>query len=188
MNMRAYLLGLLLLLPTVGHALTAVPRSFDELVDLADVVLVGTVAQVQGYWGEGPKRGIYSRVTLSDLDVLKGTVSAPRYELHLSGGMVGDYIQDFPGAPVLRAGERYVLFVRGNRRDIFPFVGVGQGVFQVEWDARRAASVVLDNEGHPVQAVRGGRVAAGVARGVAGAMTLDAFTREIRTRLDEGAR
>lgn len=165
------------------HALTAVPRSFDELVALADVVLIGTVAQVEGYRGEGSDRGMYSRVALTDLEVLKGSVSAPQYELRVSGGALPDYIQAFPGAPTLKAGNRYVLFIRGNQRDMFPFVGVGQGVFQVQWDAHRNASVVLDQEGHPVRAVRDGRVAAGLTRSLAGAMTLDVFRREIRARL-----
>ena len=40
----------------------------------------------------------------------------------------------YSGLPSLRSGERNVQFIRGNNRDLFPEVGVNQGIYQVVRD------------------------------------------------------
>jgi hypothetical protein len=122
-------------------ALTAIPRTFAELVERADCVLIGTVMRVTTAGGaEGEK--IYTYVTLEDLDVLKGAVPDPAYVLRVRGGVVDTHAEVYPGLPPLAVGGRYLLFVQGNFRDLFPVVGLHQGVFRVEWDAARQQEVV----------------------------------------------
>jgi len=131
-------------------ALTAIPRTFAELVERADCVLIGTVMRVTTAGGaEGEK--IYTYVTLEDLDVLKGAVPDPTYVLRVRGGVVATHAEVYPGLPPLEAGGRYILFVQGNFRDLFPVVGLHQGVFRVEWDAARQQEVVrpLQDEAPP---------------------------------------
>jgi hypothetical protein len=53
-------------------ALTAVQRTFDELVVLSECVLIGTVTTVKSALGSDGEK-IYTYVTLSDLDVIKPT-------------------------------------------------------------------------------------------------------------------
>jgi hypothetical protein len=144
--------GILLLVvvwDTRGDALTALPRTFVELVERADCVLIGTVMQVTtAVEPEGEK--IYTYVTLADLEVLKGDVPDTSYVLRVRGGVVNTQAEVYPGLPQFEAGGRYILFVQGNFRDLFPVVGLHQGVFRVGWDAARQQEVVrpLQDEAH----------------------------------------
>ncbi len=149
---NAWAIGLVMLLlswQTRVDALTAIPRTFAELVERADCVLIGTVMQVTTAVGaEGEK--IYTYVTLADLEVLKGEVPDTSYVLRVRGGVVDTQAEVYPGLPQLEAGGRYILFVQGNFRDLFPVVGLHQGVFRVGWDPARQQEVVrpLQAESH----------------------------------------
>lgn len=167
------LLAWALLAATPVHALTAVPRSFDELVQLADAVIVGTVSAVNSEIAYTPSRHIISHVTLSDLQVIKGATIAGDYILEVPGGVVGRYAEDYPGLPVFQVERRYVVFVRGNQHDFFPVVGVDQGVFRVTKDAAGRQVVVRED------------AAANPARGAltVTAPSLEQFIRDIQARL-----
>jgi hypothetical protein len=166
------------LLSATAQALTVVPRSFDELVQLADTVVVGTVTAVHSEMTDTAAQRIISQVTLSQLQVIKGPAIDGDYVLQVPGGVVGRYAEDYPGLPSFEVGRRYVLFVRGNRRDFFPVVGVTQGVFRVVNDAAGRQVVVRDD-------------AAAEARSLsaltAKAPSLDQFIRDIQARLPAGA-
>ena len=141
----AVLLTLALSAPV--SALSVVPRSFDELVSLADLVIVGTVsAQRSAYDDPTQRRGISTYLTLSDIEVVKGALATDRYVLRIAGGEVDGRALVYSGLPSLRSGERYVLFIRGNNRDLFPVVGVNQGVYQVVRDGS-GRDVVVRNAG-----------------------------------------
>jgi hypothetical protein len=120
-------------------ALTVVPRTFAELVGLADWVVIGTVTQVASA-AEGER--IYTYITLADLEVIKGTWHDAEYRLRVSGGVVGQRMEVYQGLPQLEAGGRYILFIQGNFSALFPVVGLHQGVFRVEWDPARQQTVV----------------------------------------------
>ena len=123
-------------------ALTAVQRTFDELVVLSECVLIGTVTTVKSELGsDGGK--IYTYVTLSDLKIIKGEVHDSQYVLRVRGGNVDTKREFYPGVPQLEVGRRYILFVQGNFRDLFPIVGLAQGIFRVEWDSERQQEMVL---------------------------------------------
>ena len=125
---------------TSSWALTVVPRTFAELVGLADWVVIGTVTQVASAI-EGER--IYTYMTRADLEVIKGTWHDAEYRLRVSGGVVGQRMEVYQGLPQLEAGGRYILFIQGNFSALFPVVGLHQGVFRVEWDPARQQTVVL---------------------------------------------
>src|SRR3569623_707177 len=162
----------LLTIPS-AHALSVVPRSFDELVTLADLVIVGTVSAQQSRCDTPEQAHISTYVTLSDLQVVKGALDDPQYTLRIAGGVVGDRAEEYPGLPQLVTGQSYVLFVRGNQRDFFPVVGIHQGVYHIVKDAA-GREVVL-----PLQ---------GDAQEAATSETLDAFLKRVRARLAETPR
>lgn len=166
--------GLLLLLLSAGaQALTVVPRSFAELVQQAEVIVVGTVAATASAWSDGHET-IQTTVSLVDLELLKGEVPAVPFELRLPGGVVGDTAQTYPGMPQLVTGARYVLFVRGNRRELIPLVGAYQGLYRVLGDSDGQTRVLrADQADNPV--VR--------ALSLPGQPTLEEFTARIRTQL-----
>ena len=72
------------------------------------------------------------------------------YVLRIRGGTVDTQREVYPGLPQLEVGGRYILFVQGNFRDLFPVVGLAQGVFRVEWDPERQQEVVrtLQDQAH----------------------------------------
>jgi len=117
-----------------GHALSVKSKTFDQLVLESDEVIQGRVVAMESRFGEGPlSRYIFTYIEFNQLQVVKGTgeVDAERYQLRIAGGRVGDLIQAFPGAPQFQLGQDYVLFVRGNGREMFPLVGVHQGVYEI---------------------------------------------------------
>jgi len=126
---------------TSPWALTARMRTFAELVGLADWVLIGTVTQVTSAVEAQGKR-IYTYVTLTDLEVIKGKWHGTEYVLRISGGVVDQQGEVYSGLPLFEAGRRYLLCIQGNFSALFPVVGLHQGVFRVEWDPARQQTVV----------------------------------------------
>ena len=163
---------------TPAHGLTVVSRSFDELVQLADLVLAGTVKEVHCQFADDglDQNTIFSYVTLSDLKVVKGRFAPSEYVLRVPGGVIGRFAQDYPGVPTFQTGQSYVVFIRGNRRDFFPVVGIGQGVFRILTDSRGQRVVIredrLDHTGQRA-----------LSEMTHNAPTLDDFIRSIRDRL-----
>lgn len=126
----------LMLFASNGWALTVMEKSFAQLVEQADLVIIGTVEYIDGQWdGAQTASRIVSAITLGNLQVIKGAMTASTYVLHMAGGEVGGFRQVYPGLPKLELGGRYTLFVRGNGQSLVPLVGVDQGVYEVRWDA-----------------------------------------------------
>ena len=138
---------LMLVMAAPAHALSVISRSFDELVTLADLVVVGTVSAQSSAYDTPAWQHISTYVTLDNLQVVKGAVSAAQYTLRFAGGRVDGRIEMYPGLPELRVGERYVLFVRGNFRNFFPIVGIGQGIYRVMIDASGREVVIRSEDG-----------------------------------------
>src|SRR5712691_10541799 len=140
---------------TSSWALTIVPRTFTELVGLADWVLIGTVTQVTSAV-EAKRERIYTYVTLADLEMIKGEWHDSEYVLRVSGGVVDQRGELYPGLPQFEAGKRYILFIQGNFSALFPVVGLHQGMFRVERDAARQQTVVSPLSDHAHTRPHGG--------------------------------
>ncbi len=176
-------LAMLLFACKTAQAFSAVPRSFDELVALAELVVVGTVAEKQSRYGsDAQAHSIFTDVTLRNLSVVKGAFSAEEYVLRVSGGIVGDVAEMYPGLPSFEPGQRYVLFIRGNQRDFFPVVGITQGVFRVVADPQGVARVIPEADlidHNPAKLLRALRMTGQDAE------PMDAFLQRIRDRLPQ---
>jgi len=175
---RGAMAAVALLLCTSAHGLSVVSRSFDELVQRADLVLVGTVTDVHSEFAAGglDQNTIFSYVNFNDLQVVKGKVTAEAYVLRVPGGVMGRFAQDYPGIPAFQTGQRYLVFIRGNQHDFFPVVGISQGVFRILSNAQGQQVVVRDD--HIDHAGR--RALTTLTQD---APTLDSFIQDIRTRL-----
>src|SRR5262245_9201659 len=118
----------LLATPPLG-ALTVLPATFEELVRESVSVVHGRVAEVRGRW-TSDRRTIEPIVTLDVADVLKGNdVAATTFVA--PGGQAGDRILVVPGAPVFRAGDDVVVFLRGRAPALPQPVGLALGVYRV---------------------------------------------------------
>jgi len=140
---------------TSSWGLSAMPRTFAELVGLAAWVLIGTVTQVSSAV-EAQGERIYTYVTLADLEMIKGEWHDSEYVLRVSGGVVDQRGEVYPGLPQFEAGKRYILFIQGNFSTLFPVVGLHQGVFRVEWDPVRQQTVVWPLSDHAHTRPHGG--------------------------------
>jgi hypothetical protein len=184
---NAWAIGFVMLLlgwQTRVDALTAIPRTFVELVERADCVLIGTVMRGTAAVGADGEK-IYTYVTLADLEVIKGEVPDTSYVLRIRGGTVDTQREVYPGLPQLEVGGRYILFVQGNFRDLFPVVGLAQGVFRVEWDPERQQEVVRTLQDQAHARTKGGtsleqQLASSLSET---SMTVEAFVQRIHAQL-----
>jgi hypothetical protein len=173
-----------------ARALSVIERTFPELVERADTIVVGKVLEVRNLV-DGKTGYPYREVVLGELTVLKGSPADPLV-LRFSGGSLPDgRVLSFGSEVEFETGERAVLFVAGNRRDMFPLVGVGQGRFRVVADAATGQDRVLDVHGAPVASLQGSRLrvlpgAPSTTAAAASAMSLQSFTDLIQKQLDEG--
>ena len=169
---------------TSSVALITVPRTFAELVGLADWVLIGTVTQVISA-EEAPGERIYTYITLADFEVIKGEWHATEYVLRVSGGVVDQRGEVYPGLPQLEEGRRYVLFIQGNFSTLFPVVGLHQGVFRVEWDSARQQMMVWPLSDQARTTIRGGASLGQRQESLllAASMTVEAFVQRIYAQL-----
>jgi hypothetical protein len=169
---------------TSSWALTAVPRTFAELVGRADWVLIGTVTQVTSAV-EAKGMRIYTYVTLADLEVIKGEWHDTEYVLRVSGGVVDQRGEVYPGLPQFEEGKRYILFIQGNFSALFPVVGLHQGVFRVEWDPARQQTVVWPLSDQTPAQTRGGPPLGQPRQAMlpAASVTVEAFVQRIHAQL-----
>jgi len=150
-------------------------RDFPELVARAEQIVVGTVTEMREQPDDAGTPMTY--VTFADLTVLKGT-AGDTLTLRFYGGAAARV----PDMPTFNVGERAVLFVAGNGRDVCPLVGVWQGRFRVQYDDARHAEVVADNDHAPVTG-RAGRALLHAADTGAPAVTLDEFRQLVADEL-----
>lgn len=126
--------GALVVLLAVGgaaRASTVVPMTMTEMADLSGQVIVGEVTLVRSYWADNPRR-IESEIMLGNVEYLKGRMadSSSTFKLIVPGGTVGEWGMRIADAPILAAGERWVLFILPTYKT-FPVVGLSQGGFRV---------------------------------------------------------
>jgi len=162
-----------------ARALTVVPRDFDQLVTLADTIVIATAGPARSAWS-ADGRAILTHYTLKDIELIKGEVPSAPFELPLPGGVVGEEAQFYPGVPRLQPGERYVLFLYDRESAAFlPLVGVHQGLYRVLRDSAGDPRVVPERSMPPA-------TAAGVVLAPGHAQRLDEFLGAIRDRLSGG--
>jgi hypothetical protein len=99
---------------------------------------------------------VFTLYKFETLEVLKSGTAAQ--EVAVPGGVAGGMRQVVAGAPTLRAGREYVLFLWTGRSGLTQLMGMSQGVFSVERTttgdglASRVAAgeQMLDVAGHAV--------------------------------------
>ena len=153
--------------------MVVVKRDFPDMVVRSEQIVIGTVTDIHEQLDASGTP--FTLVTFSDLTVLKGDVAAT-LTLRFYGGHAGDVVVAIPDMPTFTIGERDVLFVAGNGRDVCPLVGVWQGRFYVRFDPASGADVVEDSTHQPLIGIASRElVRAPAAISGETPMTLDAF-------------
>ena len=179
---------MLMLLPSVTWAFSSVSRDFNELVTLADTIIIGTVVKQQSHWDDPVAQDfIHTAITLDNIEALKGDIETNTYTLIVAGGAIPPFVISIPGAPSFVTNKRYVLFIKDNNKVIFPFVGIHDGVFIIE-TSKNGGAVVKNNEGVVITEIRQNEVVTQTKTKksliTARSLSLDGFKQEIMHRLD----
>lgn len=131
----------------VAHATTYESVTFEQLVQKADVIFIGEVADVRSFEVRGAGRSLKTRVTFRVVDPIYG--ANPVNEVFdFLGGTIGDETMEVAGMPTFAIGDRRVVFARRDG-SISPIVGFSQGLLKVSRDAA-GVDRVLTHDGYPV--------------------------------------
>jgi hypothetical protein len=97
---------------------------------------------------------IYTYFQLQVLDTWKSSGSVGT-EVAVPGGVVNGIRQSATGAPELKLGQEYVLFLWTSRSGLTQLIGLSQGVFTLSAGAvvsrAPATELMLDRSGLPVE-------------------------------------
>ena len=96
--------------PQLVSATVIVPLSESDLTQQATAVVVGTVDAIESYWDSQAEQ-IFTRVTISPHEVLKGSLAPGPLTLKQHGGTVGNRQAWLDGSPQFTRGERVLLFL-----------------------------------------------------------------------------
>ena len=83
-------------------------------------------------------RNVYTFYQLQTLETLKGGSAG---ELAVPGGAAGEIRQEVAGAPVLKTGGEYVIFLWTGNSGLTQVIGLSQGLFNVTQDSGNAMLV-----------------------------------------------
>ncbi len=162
-------------------AVTQLPKTFTQLVREAETIVVGTVRECRSL--RLPGGAIVTDVTLDVSRVVKASDPVgPWLVVRVLGGKADDLELIIEGAPTFRPRDGVLLFIRGNMRDMLPFVGVRQGVFRVSVDGR-GGQHVGNAGGRPVAAIVDDQVMLGTLVDGGRGMPLPTFLQEVDRRL-----
>jgi hypothetical protein len=152
--------------------MVVVKRDFPDLVARSEQIVIGTVTDIHEQLETSGTP--FTLVTFSDLIVLKGDVGST-LTLRFYGGHAGDAVVAISDMPTFTIGERDVLFVAGNNRDVCPLVGVWQGRFYARFDPTSGTDVVEDSSHQPLIGVASRELVRAPAISGEMPMTLKAF-------------
>jgi hypothetical protein len=124
----------------------------EKSTSIVRVKVTGSSARLRG-------SDVYTVYQLTTLETLKGQASTATSEVAVPGGIAGELRQVVSGAPTLRIGREYVLFLWTSRSGLTQLMGMSQGLFAVERPtpgdvmATRSSAdePMLDSLGHTVR-------------------------------------
>jgi len=131
-----------------------------ERLSLADMARQSTSivrARVTGSRSAYKGSAIYTYFKLQVLETWKAAPhSANRMatEVAIPGGAVDGIRQSVTGAPELKSGQEYVLFLWTSRSGLTQVIGLSQGRFSILGDTVQrppASELMLDRSGRPVE-------------------------------------
>jgi hypothetical protein len=135
------------------RATTLEQLSLDEMIQKSTAIVR---ARVTGSHSAARGGNVYTYFQLQVLESWKGSIAM---EVAVPGGVADGIRQSVAGAPELKPGREYVLFLWTSRSGLTQLMGLSQGLFHVSEDgsggvlARRppASELMLDRSGNPVE-------------------------------------
>jgi hypothetical protein len=126
----------------LGTAMIAAATTLSQLT-VADMIEQSTAivrAKVQGSFAVNRNGTIYTYYHLAVTENLKSTTPST-LDVAVPGGSLGRVSQSVAGAPELKTGSEYVLFLWTSKSGLTQIIGLSQGAFDVRTNA--AGQLVL---------------------------------------------
>jgi hypothetical protein len=131
----------------------------EQMSQIAAVVTVGEVERVESSWNDEHTK-IYTRITITTTEIIKGDRGLETVTLKLIGGQVGDAIAKLPGTPVFEPGDRVLMFLEERTdQDGYLLIGLFQGLYRLDestgsndllyQDLPPRGVTIIDNAGNP---------------------------------------
>ncbi len=124
----------------------------EQLARKAEVIAIGTVAELRSGWNEKHSR-IYTDVILSVNEYMKGIQTAKTITIRCPGGEVGDVGELYSGTASFRTAEEVMVFASKGTSENYHVVGGNQGKFSIATDKMTGAKVV--EGGVPLEVLKG---------------------------------
>ncbi|MCM1987985.1 matrixin family metalloprotease, partial [Methanococcoides seepicolus] len=142
---KAIFLGILgILIVSMIGLVNATPvnkqLSLQELTEDATIILIGNVENVKSEWNEDETQ-IFTNITISVGDVIKGDVPDQRITIRQMGGTVDNISLYIIDSPQFSLDEEVLLFMKPG---FIPIVGMSQGKFSIETDAGTGDKMVKE--------------------------------------------
>lgn len=115
----------------VASSPLVVEVTLEELVAQASHIVVGEVIEKKSQWSDD-RSHIYTLVTVSVEEWVKGDSKGNKILIKVPGGKVGEVIEWVEDVASFRVGERVVVFLHIQEDSTFDVVGGWQGKFTVE--------------------------------------------------------
>lgn len=110
-------------------ALTLVKTTVEELTQESNLIIHGTIDQVESRWENQDKGTINTFITINVLDYLKG-IDESKVVVKQMGGQIGDWGDIISGTPLLREGDEVILFLV-KYKESYEIHSIALGVFRV---------------------------------------------------------
>ena len=182
MALRALVLSVICLLPSVLRATVLLPAEFREVVNGSDIIAYGRVVETRVEWSDD-RKNVDTLVTFQVGTYLKGG-PGDTLVFKVPGGTIGRFRNVLVGAPQFSSGDEAVLFLNSRGREFPSVFGLNQGVFRVSIDGDTRRRMVM-----PPLLARGDTPEV-VVRGAASrrSLPLETFGAQVQTVLRENAR
>lgn len=137
-----------------GAAMSVASPSFTDLVETADEIVEGTVADVHSEWVVNAKgyRVIKTFVRLRIFETAKGA-PAPERVLSFFGGTVDGETMAIGGMPTFRKGQRGWFFIKDNGSVICPLIFAHHGAYLVTATSATGERAITRLNGLPLRSL-----------------------------------
>jgi hypothetical protein len=149
-----HIFALLMLVASCAWATTLEQLSVEQMIQQSSAIVR---AKVTGSFAATRNGNIYTYYRLQVVENLKSTTPA-NAEVAVPGGTLGRMTQSVAGAPELRSGAEYVLFLWTSKSGLTQIIGLSQGAFDVKTSGGASmlgrpasAEQMLDALGNAVQ-------------------------------------
>ncbi len=120
--------------------------SLEELTDTSQSIIVGTVTDIRSQWNK-ERTAIYTHVTISVEEQVKGTSYPREVTIRQPGGKVGDIRMKVSDMPTFKKGEEVVVFLEMEKgKEVLRVTGMMQGKFSVKIDPTTGEKVMVSEE------------------------------------------